>query len=77
MDLVNFLISLTPFWTIPVIAISFQLGLTFKKRSKKTSLKLAIFAFFFALFNLIYFIWSGSPKNAIRNISDIIYMFEN
>jgi len=76
-DIVNFLISLTPFWTIPVLIISIQMGWTFKKRAKKTSMKLAIFSFCFALFALLFFIWTGSPKSAVRKASDIFYLFEN
>jgi hypothetical protein len=77
MDIINFLISLTPFWTIPMMIIALQMGWTFKKRAKKTSLKLAIFSFCFALFSLLFFIWSGSPKTAVRKLSDIFYLFEN
>jgi len=76
-DIINFLIALTPFWTIPVIVISLQMGWTFKKRSKKNSLKLAIFAFIFATICLMFFVWSGSPNAAVRKASDVIHVFEN
>lgn len=77
MDLFNYLISLTPFWTIPVMVISVQMGWTFKKRAKKTSLQICIFAFLISAFFLGFFVWSGTPTKAVHKMSDFFYLFEN
>lgn len=76
-EIINFFVSLTPFWAVPAMVISAQMGWTFKKRSKKSALKMAIITFTIATLCLVFFIWSGSPKKAKKKMSETFYMFEN
>lgn len=72
-----FFLKYIPFWAVPAMLLSTQFGLTFKKRSKTTSLKLALGVFTFSFLSLVLFVWAGSPWGAVNTVSEFLHLLEN
>lgn len=70
MDSLYFLIRYTPFWAVPVLAISLEFAyLAFKKKKKKAMLFCLGLALFSLLLNAFYF-WVGGPERAAKYLGD-------
>jgi len=66
--LFNLFVKYIPFWSIPLMIISMQMGWTFKKRGKRGLYKFAIVSFVFSLSSLSYFFYKGTPKRSIEGV---------
>ncbi len=64
--LASFLIRFTPFWAIPLMMISVELGRRFLQREARRP---AYFLFFIAIFCIVltaYYIYAGGPDKAVE-----------
>jgi dolichyl-phosphate-mannose--protein O-mannosyl transferase len=71
------LIHFTPFWALPVMFISLQMGVIYKKRSKKFLFKMAVNSFILATLFLTFYIYYGGPSGAVQKMLEIVSYLEN